>query len=342
MINDIQYYKIIRTCENIFSQTRIFILLLFSISIIVAQNITSRDLDLDTEDKLVKLTESFVLEHQIKPESYILGPGDKLGLNIISSVNLTYIMTVTPTGHLWIPDIGTIHVAGFSIPEAEENVRKYVQEFKYNTAQVKVVLMNVRRFKVQVIGAVNNPGFVSITSVDRLTDVIHKSGDLHKYAEEETVKVLSGNGSEYQYSLKKFEINGDLQNNPIIKEGDIIHVPYMDKYVELIEKTLTHKKNPVLVTGFVMNPGGHKYVPGYSIKDYVALSGGAADMGSIKNISIIRSGEIIDTDVNQVIFPGDQIHIPANIKYRFLGNISILQTTTAIMSLYLAFVAATN
>ena len=109
-------------CKTIFSQTRIIILLLFSISIIVAQNITSRDLDLDTEDKLVKLTESLVLEHHIEPESYILGPGDKLGLNIISSVNLTYIITVTPMGYLWIPDIGTVHVAGFSIPDAEENV----------------------------------------------------------------------------------------------------------------------------------------------------------------------------------------------------------------------------
>ena len=91
-----------------------------------------------------------------------------------------------------------------------------------------------------------------------------------------------------------------------------------------------------------MNPGGHKYIPGYSIKDYIALSGGSADMGSLRNISIIRDGENIDARVNQLIFPGDQIHIPANMKYRFLGNISILQTTTAIMSLYLAFVAATN
>jgi protein involved in polysaccharide export with SLBB domain len=288
------------------------------------------------------LIESFVLEHEIDPESYILGPGDKLGLNIISSVNLTYIITITPTGHLWIPDIGTVHVSGFSIPIAEAVVKEYVQNYKYNSAQVKVVLMNLRRFKVQVIGAINNPGFVSITSADRLTAVIHKSGGLHKYAEEETVKIVSHNGNEYQYSLKTFEINGDLNNNPIIQEGDIIHVPYMDKYVALIGKTLTHKKNPVLVTGFVMNPGVQKYIPGYTIKDYVALSGGGADMGSIKNISIIRDGEIINPGVNQVILPGDQIHLPANMKYRFLGNISILQTTTAIMSLYLAFVAATN
>ena len=340
-INSLEYYNINIICDIILSKVRIFILLLSSIAIIGAQNISSRSLDLGTDDKLVRMIESFVLEHQIEPESYVLGPGDKLGLSIISSVNLTYIITITPTGHLWIPDIGTVHVSGFSIPSAEGVVKQYVQEYKYNSAQVKLVLMNVRRFKVQVIGAVNNPGFASITSIDRLTHVIHKSGGLHKYAEEETVKILGQKGNEYQYSLKKFEINGDLNNNPIIKEGDIIHVPYMDKYVELIENTLTHKKNPVLVTGFVMKPGSHKYIPGYSIKDYVALSGGAADMGSLKNVSIIRDGIEIYIE-NKNVIPGDQIHVPANMKYKLLGNISILQTTTAIMSLYLTFVAATN
>ena len=64
-------------------------------------------------------------------------------------------------------------------------------------------------------------------------------------------------------------------------------------------------------------------------------------MGSIKNVSIIRDGIKVSIDNNNVI-SGDQIHVPANIKYKFLGNISILQTTTAIMSLYLAFVAATK
>ena len=68
---------------------------------------------------------------------------------------------------------------------------------------------------------------------------------------------------------------------------------------------------------------------------------------SIRPGDIIKSHsgqtvEIIDTDANHVILPGDQVNVPANTKYRFLGNISILQTTTAIMSLYLAFVAATN
>jgi hypothetical protein len=111
-INSLEYYNINIMCDIIFCQGRIFILLLSSIAIIGAQNISSRDLDLGTDDKLVRMIESFVLEHQIEPESYVLGPGDKLGLSIISSVNLTYIITITPMGHLWIPDIGTVHVSG--------------------------------------------------------------------------------------------------------------------------------------------------------------------------------------------------------------------------------------
>ena len=55
-----------------------------------------------------------------------------------------------------------------------------------------------------------------------------------------------------------------------------------------------------------------------------------------------RTGICRRSGQRKVCRPGDQIHVPANMKYRFLGNISILQTTTAIMSLYLAFVAATN
>ena len=37
----------------------------------------------DNKDKLIKLSETFVIETEIDPTVYILGPGDKIGLNII-------------------------------------------------------------------------------------------------------------------------------------------------------------------------------------------------------------------------------------------------------------------
>ena len=43
-----------------------------------------------------------------------------------------------------------------------------------------------------------------------------------------------------------------------------------------------------------------------------------------------------------ILQPGDQIDIPANMRYRMLGNISILQTVTAMMTLYLTYQAAVH
>ena len=125
-------------------------------------------------------------------------------------------------------------------------------------------------------------------------------------------------------------------------EGDVVYIPYEDSFSDEAKASISYKKNLVLVTGFVMNPGGHKFVPGYTIMDYIALSGGISDMGSKKKIALYRNGGKIKVSMSNYVQPGDQINIPANMKFKYLGNISILQTLTAVMSLFLTFVAAIN
>ena len=98
----------------------------------------------------------------------------------------------------------------------------------------------------------------------------------------------------------------------------------------------------MFVTGFVLRPSGHKFIHGYSINDYIAMSGGTTDFGSMKNLSINRNGELLSMDTMNYLEPGDQINIPANMKYSLLGNMSILQTLTAMMTLYLTYQAAIN
>ena len=55
-----------------------------------------------------------------------------------------------------------------------------------------MVLMNIRHFKIQVVGAVISPGFATISSVERLTDAIKKSGGLNKYANEDNIIIENG------------------------------------------------------------------------------------------------------------------------------------------------------
>jgi len=312
----------------------------FIISMLMGQNL--QNIGLEHQDKLIRLPETFIIETQIDPETYILGPGDKIGISIITSSNIAYILTITPSGKLWIPDIGPVHISGNKIPDAEIQVAKYIHENRFKTSDVALVLLNIRQFKIQVIGAINSPGFINVSSIERLSDAIRKLGGLHKLADEENISIISKHGVKSICSLKAFQITGDLKDNPIIKEGDVIHVPYNSKFSEEIKESITHKQNSIFVTGFVLRPSGHKFIPGYSVYDYIAMSGGVTDFGSLKKVSVNRNGKLLYVETVSNLQPGDEINIPGNMKYRLLGNMSVLQTITAMMTLYLTYQAAVN
>jgi protein involved in polysaccharide export with SLBB domain len=299
-------------------------------------------LGLDNTDKLLRLQEAFIVETEVDPERYILGPGDKIGVSIITSLNAAYILTITPTGELWIPDIGSIHIAGKTILDAENQVVKYVHKHQSKTADICLVLLNIRNFRIQIKGAVVFPGFVNVSSIERLTDGIKKAGGLHKLSDEENILISRIYGEEFHCSLKLYHYDGELINNPTLKGGDVVHVPFISEFTDDLKKSISHKASYVFVTGFVLRPKGHSYISGYTIDDYIAMSGGVTDFGNKSNITIHRNGELLYVNEYIIIKPGDQIDISANMKYRMLGNMSFLQTLTAMMTLYLTYQAAIN
>ena len=321
------------------------IIIVFSILVLNYINCQNPNLGIhvDPGDELIRvvnLSEKFSIESEIDPDGYYLGPSDKLGLNIIGSDNKTYILSVTPTGEILIPQIGTINISGLTINESKKIIKKYVRNNAFSNATIELVLLNIRKFKLQIIGAVNNPGFITVSSVDRLTNIVAKAGGLHKYANEDSISIKRED-SENIVSLRVFKKNGDLNSNPLLMESDVIFVPYQDEFSYLIDNTITFKETSITVTGFVNKPSTLHYKIGYTVIEYIGFSGGVSDMGSLKNVKIYRDGTVVYPSFNDIVLPGDQIYIPANIKYRLLGNVSILQTLTAIMSLILTFQAAT-
>ena len=313
------------------------------ITIILGQNINDMGLNtLNKHSKIFRLPEEFVVESTIDSETYILGPGDKIGLSIITSTNLSYVMTITPTGDLWIPDVGAVYISGMNIHTAEAKVSQYIQENRFKLAEVIMVVLNIRNFKIQVIGAVINPGMITVSSVERLSDIIRKAGGLHKHADENNISISRTNKPNITCSLRSFQLDGDLINNPILNERNVINVPYLEEQVQDIKTSISYNQSLVFVTGFVLRPKGHKFISGLTVGDYIAMSGGMTDFGSENNILIYRNGVVFKWESIDRLKPGDQINIPANMKYRMLGNMSILQTLTAIMTLFLTYQAAIN
>ena len=79
---------------------------------------SNQDLDLTTIDNLTYTP----IDKLIDPDTYILGPGDLLGINIISTMNVSLPIRINPIGEIMIPSVGVLDVSEISITEAKNKI----------------------------------------------------------------------------------------------------------------------------------------------------------------------------------------------------------------------------
>lgn len=213
------------------------ILLGFLISSIMGQSFGMKEND-DVEQKTeVESTGSMsdiiiALEKKIDPKVYLVGPGDELGINILTSENISLSLRVTPTGDLFIPAVGIVRVEGLTLEVVTKRVQKFIHDQAYPGANVNIVLLNIRTFKIQITGAVNNPGFYAVMPTDRLDAIIEKSEGFHQLAREFSIDITRKSGENENINYLEYLREGDLENNPTFQEGDRINVPFGDMKTE--------------------------------------------------------------------------------------------------------------
>lgn len=180
----------------------------------------------ETIQAVQSFEETFFLEKVINPDEYILGPGDELGINILMGENLTLPLKITPTGDVFIPSVGIVGVSGMTLIQGIDKITNYILDNAYPNAKVSVALVNIRYFQIQVIGAVNTPGFVRSSAVDRLDRIIDRANGFHQLAREFEITVKRKSGKLENINYLNFIRNGDLSQNPTFLEGDIIIIPF--------------------------------------------------------------------------------------------------------------------
>ena len=144
----------------------LIIILIFSFN--YAQEFGESLMQPNQESDLISIEDlSYIpLEKPIDPNTYILGPGDLLGVNIISTKNISLPLRINPIGDIMIPSAGILNINGISLSEARLKIREYIVGTYLKNASVNVTLLVIRKFKIQVIGAIHNPGYIDVTPID--------------------------------------------------------------------------------------------------------------------------------------------------------------------------------
>jgi len=229
------------------------------------------------------LSEAIELQDgEIDPRAYRIGPGDGLIVVAWGAAELNLPLEVDPEGRVFVPSVGLVRVAGLSLHDAREEIRRAVLGV-YSRVQVDVLLRSPRRFKVHVAGegTVAFPGSYPATAVTRVSEVLDLAGGLGDRASRRLITMTVG-GVESLVDLTGFRFSGRLDKNPYVVDGAVITVP--------------RRTTSVLLSGSVLNPGPYEPLPGERLSEMLAATGGLAPGADTTQVLLFRFGAAGEQD----------------------------------------------
>lgn len=230
---------------------------------------------------------SGILEQAINADDYILGPGDGLAVFLQKVNTVTLSLSVLPDGTVIIPEVGAVSVNNQTITQAKKSIEKKVKE-TLKVQSIDISLMEMRTFKVHILGAVRRPGTLTATPADRLHELIDRAGGLTTQSSMRKIQIRRNAKETLMSDLQRFYSFGDKQNNPFLQGGDIVYVPF------------SQNDNAIRVSGEVNEPVAFEYVKGDKVSDALSFAGWTTYVANTDSVEVYRYNGKISTLVASI------------------------------------------
>lgn len=160
-------------------------------------------------------------------EAFTFGPGDSLRIWVWRHEDLTVDVTVAPDGAISYPLVGRVTVAGLTYDQLVATLQKAIAEY-YVDAQVSVNITAVTNQKVIVIGEVQAPQVLQITTELSLLEALTRTGGINPDARTRNVLLIRGGLDTpklFTVDVDAIYGRGDFSQMVYLQRGDIVYVP---------------------------------------------------------------------------------------------------------------------
>lgn len=257
-------------------------------------------------------------------DAYILGAGDTLQLQFLSSSNASLggAFELLNDGSTSLPMVGSVVLSGLTVNQASRWLitlyRRYLRQ-----PELTLRVAQPRPMQVSLIGQVENPGFyvlnpgsegssvegkvTGIPGLPTVVSAIQKAGGITLNANLRDVRLqrrLPGNRTqlrETQLDLTALLQKGDKRQNPFLFDGDTIVIgrapaPPPNEVLELAAANLSPSTINVNVVGEVKSPGGLQLRAGTPLMQALLAAGGPlpyrANRNNVELVRINRDGTV--------------------------------------------------
>lgn len=158
---------------------------------------------------------------------YRIGPEDVLQIAVWKNDAMSRSVSVRPDGKISLPLLNEIQAAGLTPTELRLVIAKQLTEYMPNP-EVSVIVVELRSFKVSIIGEVPKPGRYELKSWTTMLDLLALAGGFNQFSSRGKIFVLRPEGTAMKripFNYNKAVSEGGEQENLYLRAGDIVVVP---------------------------------------------------------------------------------------------------------------------
>lgn len=222
---------------------------------------------------LFKRKQNLSLENVPVPDSYIVGPGDQLLLQVFGKESLTEELTVERNGAVSIPDIGAFPVSGLTFAQTRQLLADKIKSQMLGV-EVALSMAELRTITVFVAGEVNNPGSYAVPAMATVSSVLTLSKGISDIGSLRQIQISRDGEVIGHFDVYDLLLRGDSSGDIPVQQGDVILVKPVAGLVEVV--------------GEVVRPAIYEIKPGETVAQLLEMAGGAKPGAFTQNAIVER------------------------------------------------------
>ncbi|MEO0533078.1 MAG: SLBB domain-containing protein [Cyanobacteria bacterium P01_A01_bin.123] len=258
--------------------------------------------------------------------SYLLGPGDRIAIDIFGAEDYSGEALVLSDGAVNLPRAGRVDLQGLTFEQAASAIAAAYAPY-LRRAAVTVSPVALRSVNIGIAGEVNRPGAYALTTQNNqndqgnqrnslnfltLTEAIELAGGITDRADLRQIEIRrpQANGREEVIEVDLWDLvdSGSLESDLILQGGDSVHVPTAqaltpEELTRLSSVSFAPDTIQIYVSGEVEAPGAIQVPPNTPLNQGLLAAGGFNRRAATDTIELVRLNP--DGTVNKQTIPID-------------------------------------
>lgn len=221
------------------------------------------------------------------PPDYVVGPGDELLIQVWGQVSLNSRYIVDRSGSIYIPQVGSVHVAGVQFAQMHDFLKSQMGRV-FRNFDLNVNMGQLRSIQVFVVGQARRPGSYTISSLSTLLNALFATGGPNPQGSLRHIQLKRENTVVVDFDLYDLLLRGDKSKDEKLLPGDVIYVPPVGAQVA--------------VAGSVNTPAIYelKSPDSMTVGDILELAAGPTNVASKETVRLERVDERRQRSITEV------------------------------------------